>query len=70
METIRCPYCDCKVRVAAVDAEDGACPECGAPVTGSFLFGRNQDPDAAYAGDDSLRFNGKDATDEEPHERS
>ena len=38
METIRCPYCESKVRVSDVDADDGACPECGAPLTGSLLF--------------------------------
>ena len=47
-ETIRCPYCDCKVRVTDVEAEDGACPECGAPVTGSLLFA---DDDTAASDD-------------------
>ncbi len=38
METITCPYCECKVRMSDVDAEGGACPECGAMITGSLLF--------------------------------
>ncbi len=38
MQTIVCPYCECKVRMTAVDAEGGACPECGAPITGSLLL--------------------------------
>jgi len=39
METIVCPYCECRVRVADVDREGGACPECGAMITGSLLLG-------------------------------
>ena len=41
METIRCPYCDCRVTLADVESHDGTCPECGAPLMGSMLF----DPD-------------------------
>ena len=48
METIRCPYCECKVLVSDVDAEDGTCPECGAPLMGSLLF----DPQDAARGDE------------------
>lgn len=35
METIRCPYCECKVLMSDVEVDDGACPECGAPLLGS-----------------------------------
>jgi len=38
METIVCPYCDCKVKMNDVDDEGGACPECGAMITGTLLF--------------------------------
>ena len=41
MENIKCPYCDMTVRVAEIEAEDGACPECGAPLMGVLL--RNQE---------------------------
>ncbi len=37
-ETIICPYCETKVKMTDVDAEDGTCPECGAPLLGSMLF--------------------------------
>jgi transcription initiation factor TFIIIB Brf1 subunit/transcription initiation factor TFIIB len=37
MENIKCPYCDMTVRVADIEAEDGACPECGAPLMGVLL---------------------------------
>lgn len=38
MEMVTCPYCQCKVRMSDVEMNDGACPECGAPITGSLLF--------------------------------
>lgn len=37
METIRCPYCECKVLMSDVEDDDGACPECGAPLLGSLF---------------------------------
>jgi transcription initiation factor TFIIIB Brf1 subunit/transcription initiation factor TFIIB len=43
MEKIKCPYCDVEVRMEDVDNEGGACPECGAMVTGSLLFGASSD---------------------------
>lgn len=46
METILCPYCECKVRMDDVDDEGGVCPECGALITGSILFEREDDLDA------------------------
>lgn len=45
METILCPYCECKVRMDDVDDEGGVCPECGALITGSILFEREDDLD-------------------------
>ena len=38
MEKINCPYCEVDVAMEAVDNEGGACPECGAMITGSLLF--------------------------------
>lgn len=38
MDTILCPYCECRVRVSDVDDEGGVCPECGAVITGSHLI--------------------------------
>jgi|GEM_PF-940845 len=38
METIRCPYCECKVLMSDVEDDDGACPECGAPLLGSLFM--------------------------------
>ena len=37
-EMVTCPYCQSKVRMSDVELNDGACPECGAPITGSLLF--------------------------------
>ncbi len=42
METIVCPYCGVRVHVNDVDREGGACPECGAMITGSLLYGANR----------------------------
>ena len=72
METIKCAYCDCTVRMQDVDAEDGVCPECGAPVAGSVLFdeehseagvgpaihGVDMDEDGLDADGRTLGFNG------------
>jgi len=65
MDTIKCSYCDCKVRVADVEADDGACPECGAPLMASFLFDEERVDMAGYAEgvteeDDDLDFEGGD----------
>lgn len=38
MDMIKCPYCECMVRMNDVDADGGVCPECGAMITGSVLF--------------------------------
>lgn len=37
-ESMTCPYCETKVKMSEVDAEDGSCPECGAPLLGSTLW--------------------------------
>jgi len=39
METVKCPYCKCRVSMLDVENDDGCCPECGAPLMGSMLFG-------------------------------
>lgn len=36
-ETIKCPHCECKVKVSDVEKEDGFCPECGQLVMASSL---------------------------------
>lgn len=36
-ETIKCPHCECKVKISDVENEDGICPECGRPVMASSL---------------------------------
>lgn len=38
METIVCPYCECKILVADVDDEQGLCPECGAMIAGALML--------------------------------
>ncbi len=38
MEKISCPYCEVEVQMDDIDREGGACPECGAMITGSLLF--------------------------------
>jgi len=43
LETIICPYCECKVKMNDVDDDGGICPECGAMITGSLLVKRNED---------------------------
>ena len=39
-QKIKCPGCDCKVSLAEVEKNDGACPECGQEIFGfsSSLF--------------------------------
>jgi hypothetical protein len=43
MERVPCPYCEVEVRMDAVDNDGGACPECGAMITGSLLFSGSGD---------------------------
>lgn len=45
MEKITCPYCESDVSMDDVDAEGGACPDCGAMITGSLLFSGSQGAD-------------------------
>ncbi len=45
METILCPYCECKVKMNDIDDEGGVCPECGALITGSLLLDADEDID-------------------------
>ena len=61
VEMIKCPHCECKVKVADVEKEDGYCPECGQLVMASSLqddFDNEVDDedfkemDSEYAGDD------------------
>ena len=69
MEVIKCTYCDCKVRLAEVEANDGMCPECGAPLAGSLLFeaehGATDTADLEDEHDDSLAFDDRDEGDED-----
>ena len=52
METVVCPYCDAEVKVSLVEAEEGCCPECGAMITPSTIFGRSNDGDIYDVDDD------------------
>lgn len=52
MDTIICPYCECRVRTADVDDEGGVCPECGAIITPSTLVEQDRAKDAEL--DDDL----------------
>ncbi|MGN0866243.1 MAG: hypothetical protein ACI4SG_01000 [Oligosphaeraceae bacterium] len=61
-ESIKCPHCECKVKVADVEKEDGYCPECGQLVMASSLqndFDNDTDDDefddmdAEYESEDS-----------------
>jgi len=45
METVICPYCDTEVKVSLVEAEEGCCPDCGAMITPSSIFGSQLDGD-------------------------
>ncbi len=45
METMICPYCECRVRVSDVDDEGGCCPECGAIITSSHLVEQDLEND-------------------------
>lgn len=46
-----CPYCNIEVNENLIEAEDGCCPECGAFITASSLFG-NHDEDIFEEDDD------------------
>ena len=70
METIVCPYCGCRVRVNDVDREGGACPECGAMITGSLLYGSNRlgFDDDDFEEEDALTPDGLDELGEDEEE--
>lgn len=36
-DTMKCPHCECKVKISDVEKEEGCCPECGLFVTASSL---------------------------------
>ncbi len=38
MDTMLCPYCECRVMIRDVDDEGGMCPECGAVITGAAMM--------------------------------
>jgi hypothetical protein len=48
-----CPYCNIDVNESRIEAEDGCCPECGAFITVSSLFG-NHDDDIFNETDDDI----------------
>ena len=55
METMKCPYCECRVLMSQVENDDGTCPECGAPLMGSLIFDNAEtsgDPYEASTPDD------------------
>ncbi len=45
MDIIVCQYCNTEVSLAEVEKEGGACPECGAMISGTSLFGGPRDDD-------------------------
>ena len=45
MDTILCPYCECRVRVSDVDDEGGVCPECGSIITPTHLLEQDREAD-------------------------
>lgn len=53
METMTCPYCECRVRVSDVDDEGGSCPECGAIITSSHLVEQDMEHEELF-GDDPI----------------
>ena len=48
MEVMTCPYCHSRVRLTAVEADEGTCPECGTPLMGSSIFAPDLDADDIY----------------------
>ncbi|MFO7821713.1 MAG: hypothetical protein R6V56_06655 [Lentisphaeria bacterium] len=51
MDTIVCPYCECRVRTSDVDDEGGVCPECGAVITPSTLVEQDRMKDTEFNND-------------------
>ena len=70
-EKIKCPGCDCKVSLAEVEKNDGACPECGLTLFGSTstLFDdreeEEEDDDELGYDDDELDMDDDDMFDDE-----
>jgi len=62
MDIVICQYCNSEVSLAEIEKEGGACPECGAMVSGSLLFNGN-DEEFDEEMDD---FGGGAADDDEP----
>ncbi|MCQ2402359.1 MAG: hypothetical protein MJ202_01350 [Lentisphaeria bacterium] len=69
VEMIKCPHCECKVKVADVEKEDGYCPECGQLVMASSLqddFDNEvdddefQEMDSEYAAEEEDNWNDDD----------
>ena len=54
METMTCPYCECRVRVADVDDEGGCCPECGAIITSSHLVAQDLEHEELFGDEDDF----------------
>lgn len=76
-ETIKCPHCECKVKIADVENEDGNCPECGRPVMASSLqddfdndgideeeYGTGMDDE--YSGNEDEDWDKDDSDEEQP----
>lgn len=36
-DSIKCPHCECKVKLSDIEKEDGRCPECGDVIVASSL---------------------------------
>ncbi len=69
-DTIKCPHCECKVRLSEVEKEDGFCPECGQLVMASSL---QNDFDNDIDDDENMDLDGEyeseDTWDDEEEER-
>lgn len=46
MDTMICPYCECRVPVNEVDDLGGECPECGHIITPSHLIEQDRAAEA------------------------
>jgi transcription initiation factor TFIIIB Brf1 subunit/transcription initiation factor TFIIB len=65
METMTCPYCECRVRVSDVDDEGGCCPECGAIITSSHLVAQDLEREELFGdGEDPIKEDTEDEEDD------
>ena len=63
-ETIKCPHCECKVKLSEVEKEDGICPECGQPLVMSNILDDFDDDDDDFDNMDSADFDDEEDEDD------